>query len=188
MNNLIEKLYYPSIILLGILSSFLFFSILSIPQNYNSSKYTICNDGTISHSSGSGTCSHHGGVDEYIEPHYEDRIIAFPDFILELPNNVTQNGWYNLGYILISLIFGCLGGFIIFGMIVFGMQSVFDFFKDNDYRKEILQRFLLKVMILWVFIGAVIFIKINMFLLIPHFIVVFYIIYKLFESSKNNKY
>lgn len=182
MNNLFEKLYSPLIILLGIICSFLIFSILSIPQNYNSAKYTICNDGTLSQSSGPGTCSHHGGVDEYIEPHYEDRIIVFPNFILELPNNVTQNGWYNLWYIFISLILGFLGGFIIFGSMVFGIQSVVQIFEESEYRKELLRSFLMKVMILWIFIGAIISIKINLFLLIPHFIIGFYLIYKLSDK------
>ncbi len=35
-------------------------------------KGAICNDGWRSHSTGSGTCSWHGGIDHYIDPDETD--------------------------------------------------------------------------------------------------------------------
>jgi hypothetical protein len=35
-------------------------------------KGAICNDGWRSHSTGSGTCSWHGGIDHYIDPNEID--------------------------------------------------------------------------------------------------------------------
>src|SRR4051812_13923339 len=38
-----------------------------IASSCNKSPGCICNDGHLSHSSGSGTCSWHGGIDHYVD-------------------------------------------------------------------------------------------------------------------------
>jgi hypothetical protein len=51
--------------------------ILPIINSCKKGKGAICNDGTRSHSTGSGTCSWHGGVKHYINPNE----ISIPDTI-----------------------------------------------------------------------------------------------------------
>ena len=44
--------------------------------------YTVCEDGWISESRGSGTCSWHGGIDYYVYEELPDTYLIWPYFIL----------------------------------------------------------------------------------------------------------
>jgi hypothetical protein len=54
------------------LISGLVFVFLFLATACRKGKGAICNDGWRSHSTGSGTCSWHGGVDHYIDPNEVD--------------------------------------------------------------------------------------------------------------------
>jgi hypothetical protein len=55
-----------------LLISGLVFVILFLVTACRKGKGAICNDGWRSHSTGSGTCSWHGGIDHYIDPNEID--------------------------------------------------------------------------------------------------------------------
>jgi hypothetical protein len=55
----------------GIVMLTLFFLFL-VFTSCKKGKGAICNDGWRSHSTGSGTCSWHGGIDHYIDPDETD--------------------------------------------------------------------------------------------------------------------
>lgn len=48
------------------------FSLIFILLSCKKGKGAICNDGWRSHSTGSGTCSWHDGIDHYIDPNEID--------------------------------------------------------------------------------------------------------------------
>ncbi|MHB8261933.1 MAG: hypothetical protein ACYDEC_16865 [Bacteroidia bacterium] len=43
-------------------------SVACLLESCKKGKGAICNDGSRSHSTGSGTCSWHGGIDHYLDP------------------------------------------------------------------------------------------------------------------------
>jgi hypothetical protein len=69
---LLNYRFYMIVKKIKIAAKFLLLAIVLLLSSCKKGKGAICNDGWRSYSTGSGTCSWHGGIDHYIDPNETD--------------------------------------------------------------------------------------------------------------------